>query len=304
MLRSVDLRLFRAFILLVETGSVSEIARRLGRTQPAISLQLRRLEQQTRAKLFATVGRKLVLTHDGELLLGYARTMMGLHDELTARLAAPKLRGHVMLGVPDLYAAYVLPPFLYDFRRAYPNVDIEIRCALSSKLMRSIENNEIDLALVTGMRAFKGGELVAREPLVWATSSARSPHNEDPIPLAMLPTGNTLRDHALAGLNQMGRQWRIACVSESIGGIQAAVIGGIAVSVVGGSSIVNGMRQLTRDDGFPALPTVDLVLYRSGDKPNAAAEAMAQFFERHFATTSLAPVKARARTQAGSGSHD
>src|SRR3569833_1878005 len=248
MLSSVDLRLFRAFILLNKT------ARSLGRTQPAISLHLRRLEQQTRVKLFSAVGRKLVLTHDGELLLGYARTMMGLHDELTARLAAPKLRGHVMLGVPDLYAAYVLPPFLYDFRRAYPNVDIEIRCALSSSLLRSIENDEIDLALVTGMRAFKGGELVAREPLVWATSSARSPHNEGPIPLAMLPPGNTLRDHALAGLNQMGRQWRIACVSESIGGIQAAVIGGVAVSVVGSSSIMSGMRQLPRDDGFPALP--------------------------------------------------
>src|SRR3569832_2455681 len=168
--------------------------------------------------------------------------MMGLHDELTARLAAPKLRGHVMLGVPDLYAAYVLPPFLFVFRRVYPIVDIEICCALSSKLMRSIENDEIDLALVTGMRAFKGGELVAREPLVWATSSARSPRNEDPIPLAMLPTGNTLRDHALAGLNQMVRQYRIAYNNKNNNNNQTTVIGGIAVSVVGGSSLVNGMR--------------------------------------------------------------
>jgi DNA-binding transcriptional LysR family regulator len=304
MLSSIDLRLFRAFILLVETGSVSETARRLGRTQPAISMQLRRLQQETRTKLFTTVGRKLVLTHDGELLLGYARTIMGLHDEVTARLAAPKLGGHVILGTPDLYAAYILPSFLSDFRRAYPNVDVEIRCALSAKLMRSIEKNEIDLALVTGMRAFKGGELIAREPLVWVTSNTRSPHNENPVPLAMLPTGNTFRDHALACLDQIGRQWRLACVSESIGGIQAAVFAGIAVSVVGKSSVIEGMQQLTRDDGFPPLPTVDLILHRAGDKPNAAAEAMALFFGSHFASTSLAPMKARGRIQAGSGSHD
>jgi DNA-binding transcriptional LysR family regulator len=304
MLKSIDHRLLRAFILLVETGSVSETARRLGRTQPAISLQLRRLEEETRAKLFTTVGRKLVLTHDGELLLGYARTIMGLQDEVTARLAAPKVGGRVILGTPDLYAAYVLPAFLEDFRSVYPNVEIEIRCALSAKLMASIEKNEIDLALVTGMRAFKGGELIAREPLVWVTSNTRSPHNENPVPLAMLPTGNTLRDHALASLDQVGRKWRIACVSESISGIQAAVFGGIAISVVARSAAIDGMRVLTRADGFPYLPTVDLVLHRAGDKPNAAAEAMALFFERHFATTSLAHVKARARTQAGSGSHD
>ena len=265
MLKSIDHRLLRAFILFVETGSVSETSRRLGRTQPAISLQLRRLEEETRTKLFTSVGRKLVLTQDGELLLGYARTIMGLQDEITARLAAPKVGGHVTLGTPDLYAAYVLPAFLHDFRSVYPNVEIEIRCALSSKLMASIEKNEIDLALVTGMRAFKGGELVAREPLVWVTSNTRSPHNENPVPLAMLPTGNTLRDHALASLDQIGRKWRIACVSESISGIQAAVFGGIAISVVARSALIEGMRSLTRADGFPYLPTVDLVLHRAGD---------------------------------------
>jgi DNA-binding transcriptional LysR family regulator len=305
MLSQIDLRLLRAFIVLVETGSVSETSRRIGRTQPAVSLQLRRLEQATGTTLFSSVGRKLVLTQDGELLLGYARTIMGLHDEIRARLAAPKLGGQVILATPDLYAAYLLPPILHDFGRAYPNVDIELRCMLSAKCMAALERNQVDIALVTGMPAFKGGELVAQEPLVWVTHETRSPHTQNPVPLAMLPPGNIFRDHALAGLDKVGRSWRLVCVSESIGGLQAAVLAGIAVSVVGKSSVMPGMRQLGRADSFPTLPKVDLVLHRAGGKrANPAADAMAEFMARNFANSSHAPSAKAARTQAGSGSHD
>jgi DNA-binding transcriptional LysR family regulator len=300
----LDLRLLQAFIVLVQTGSFSETSRRLGRTQPAVSLQLRRLEEITGAVLFTRVGRKLVLTDDGEIILGYARTIMGLQDELRSRLAAPKLDGQVVLGTPDLYAAYLLPAILSDFRRAYPNVNVELRCALSSKLMGSLERAEIDLALVTGMPAFKDGELVAQETLVWVTGESSSIHRENPVPLAMLPPGNIFRDHGLAALESIGRTWRLACISESIGGLQAAVFAGIAVSVVGKSSVLPGMRELGRSESFPTLPKVDLVLYRSARRPNPAAEAMAEFIVRHFGNSALAPASRIVRTQAGSGSHD
>jgi DNA-binding transcriptional LysR family regulator len=304
MLSPLDLRLLQAFIVLVETGSFSETSRRLGRTQPAVSLQMRRLEEFAGGPMFSRVGRKLVLTDEGEIVLGYARTIMGLQDELRARLTAPKLGGQVVLGTPDLYAAYLLPEILSDFRRAFPSVNVELRCALSNKLMAAVEHDEIDLALVTGMPAFKGGELVAQESLVWVTAENSNLHRENPIPLAMLPPGNIFRDHALAALEKIGRQWRLACVSESIGGLQAAVFAGIAVSVVGKSSVLAGMQQLGRSESFPPLPKVDLVLYRSARRPNPAAEAMANFIIRHFADSALGPPARIAPTQAGSGSHD
>lgn len=303
MQQPLDLRLLQTFVLLVEIGSVSETARRIGRTQPAVSLQLRRLEDIVGAQLFTTVGRRLVLTRDGELLLGYGRTILSLHNEVRTRLQAPKLGGQVILGTPDLYAAYLLPAVLSEFRRVHPNVDVELRCALSSRLMGSVERDEIDLALVTGMPAFRHGELVAQEPLVWVTHEQHSPHNENPLPLAMLPPGNIFRDHALSALDRIGRTWRLVCVSESIGGLQAAVFGGIAISVMGQSSVVPGMRQLNRSDSFPTLPKVDLVLYRAASRRNPAAEAMAEFIVRHFATSAIAPAGRISRTQAGSGSH-
>jgi DNA-binding transcriptional LysR family regulator len=300
----LDLRLLQAFILLVETGSVSETSRRVGRTQPAVSLQMRRLEEATGVDLFTTVGRKLVLTADGELLLGYARTIMSLQEEVKVRLSAPKLSGKVIFGTPDLYAAYLLPAILSEFCSAFPNVEIEVRCSLSSRLMASLERDEIDLALVTGMRAFKEGELVAQEPLVWVTGETRSPHEENPVPLAVLPPGNVFRDLALAGLERIGRKWKIVCVSESIGGLQAAILGGIAVGVVGKSSVLPGMRQLGRSDSFPALPKVDLILYRAGGRNNPAADAMADLITHHFDRSSIAPTGRTVKTQAGSGSHN
>ncbi|MDB5992560.1 MAG: transcriptional regulator, LysR family [Herbaspirillum sp.] len=303
MQQPIDLRLLQTFILLVETGSVSETARRISRTQPAVTLQLQRLEQLVGATLYNTVGRKPVLTPDGEVLLGYSRTILGLHNEVLTRLLAPKLGGKVILGIPDLYAAYVLPPILSAFNLAHPNVDVEIRCSLSSRLMTAIGHNDIDIALVTGMPAFKHGLVVAQEPLVWVASEA-GPQQINPLPLAMLPPGNIFRDHALAALEQVGRSWRLVCVSESISGIQAAVLGGIAVSVVGASSVVPGMRLLGRSDTFPTLPKVDLTLYRAAGRPNPAADALADVITRHFKQSAIAPAANATRTQAGSGAHE
>ncbi|OQW59400.1 MAG: LysR family transcriptional regulator [Proteobacteria bacterium SG_bin9] len=299
----LDLRLLQAFIVLVQTGSFSETSRRLGRTQPAVSLQLQRLEEVTGAPLFTKVGRKLVLTDHGELVLGYARTIMGLQDELQTRLAAPTLEGPVILGTPDLYAAYLLPAVLSGFRRAHPNVNVDLTCALSSKLMAAIGRAEIDLALVTGMPAFRDGEIVAQEPLVWVTAESSSIHLENPVPLAMLPPGNIFRDYGLAALESIGRTWRFACVSESLSGLQAAVFAGVAVSVVGKSSVLPGMRILGRSESFPPLPKVDLVLHRSVKRRNHAAEALGDFIVRHFASSALAPPRT-VLTQAGSGSHE
>lgn len=304
MKQPLDLRLLQAFILLVETGSVSETARRLGRTQPAVSLQMRRLEETVHAKLFTTVNRKLVLTPDGELLLGYARTIMNLQEEVKVRLTAPKLSGKVVLGVPDLYAAYLLPPILSSFSNAFPDIEVELRTLLSSPLVTQLKRGEIDLALVTDMRAFDEGDVVAREPLVWVTGEARSLHNNNPVPLAVLPPGNVFRDLALAGLATMGRKWKIAFVSAGISGLQAAVLSGSAVSVVAKSSVMPGMRVLGAAESFPALQGVDLVLYRAGKRNNAAADVMGDLITEYFARSSIAPVTGAAKTQAGSGSHE
>ena len=112
MLVSLDVRMLRSFVSVVETGSVTETARRLGRTQPAISLQLNRLEELAGKTLLRHEGRGMVLTNEGDIVFSYARSILRLHDELLSRLASPEIEGRVILGTPDLYAAFLLPSIL------------------------------------------------------------------------------------------------------------------------------------------------------------------------------------------------
>src|SRR5690606_30477171 len=148
---------------------ISETARRLGRTQPAITLQMKRLEDLTGKILFRPDSRRPVLTDEGDLVLSYAKSILRLHDELLARLSSPDIEGHVVLGTPDLYAAFVLPAILNRFRKAFPRVQVELRCALSTPLVGLVRRGEVDLALVTRMEGFAGGKVVGQEQLIWIT---------------------------------------------------------------------------------------------------------------------------------------
>ena len=132
---NLDIRMLRSLMSVVETGSITETARRLGRTQPAITLQLQRLEELTGKAIFIHEGRRLFLTAEGETVLSYARSIVGFHDEMLSQLASPDIEGHVVLGTPDLYAAFMLPSILRIFRKAFPRVQLELNCSLSTPLV-------------------------------------------------------------------------------------------------------------------------------------------------------------------------
>ena len=121
------------------------------------------------------------------------------------------------------------------------------------------------------------GQSLHREPLVWVSGQGHSVYNENPVPLALLPPGNIYRDAALEALDRIGRPWRLACISESISGLQAAVFAGFAVSVVGKSALVPGMRIIGRPESFPELPEVDVVMHRSAGRQSIAADCLADF---------------------------
>jgi DNA-binding transcriptional LysR family regulator len=280
---SVDMRVLRSFLSVVETGSITETARRLGRTQPAITLQMRRLEELTGKVLFVADSRRPVLTDEGRMVLAYARSILRLHDELHARLASTDIEGHVILGTPDLYAAFLLPKVLALFRKAFPRIQVELRCCLSTPLVSLVQRGEVDIALVTRLPGFAGGQVVRQEQLIWVMGEGHDVHRAEPVPLALLPPGNIYRDYAIEGLEQAGRKWRIACVSESVGGLQAAVFAGMAVTVLCKSALVHGMRQLGIQDYFPPLPKVDLLLYRAPGPNSAAAMALHDYLAYNLA---------------------
>lgn len=283
---NLDIRMLRSLISLVETGSITETARRVGRTQPAITLQLQRLGDLTGKVLFNHEGRRLTLTPDGDLVFAYAKSILRLHDELLSQLSSPEIEGNVVLGTPDLYAAYMLPSILRVFRSSFPRIQVELRCSLSTPLVSCVKRGEVDIALVTRMNDFTGGQVVRQEQLVWITAEQSKAHQETPVPLALLPPGNIYRDHAIDQLERAGRRWRIVCVSESVSGLQAAVFAGMAVTVLGRSALVSGMLEVAESAGFAPLPKVDLLLYKAPGAVSPAVNALHTYLGNYL---SLAP---------------
>ena len=288
MRRPLEISLLRTFVMLVEEQSVTRVARRLNRTQPAISLQVNRLEEAAGQPIFDRNLRHLKLTRHGEMLLPYARLMLKLHDDARARLSAEEIAGRVTLGCPDLYAAFLLPQTLARFRASYPGVEVTVRCALSAQLAEEISHGRIDLALATRMPNIHPSvdsiTLLRTEPLVWLGAATGSAFKDHTLPLAMLPEGNLYRDYALDALNQAGRAWRIACISESIAGMEAMALADAAVIVLAESVKVAGLRRLDAQDGMPPLPDVDLMLWQRSPGAVPAADHLAAYILNEVGT--------------------
>src|SRR5260370_18541194 len=105
-----------------------------------------------------------------------------------------------------------------------------MKCSLSSPLVGCVRRVEVNIALVTRMNDFTGGQVVRQEQLIWMAGEQSTAHNESPIPLALLPPGNIYRDHAIEKLETARLRWRIACISDSVAGLPPAPVARLARS--------------------------------------------------------------------------
>lgn len=274
--------LLRAFVAVVETGRMTAAGFRVGRTQPAISHQIKRLEEMVGWPLFGPDRRNLTLTSEGEVLLQFARAALRLNDEARQRFSAPRIKGRVTLGTPDLYAAHLLPDLLAGFVKAYPEVEVELRCQRSVFLQSSLERGELDLALITRQSDGKGEQIVRREPLVWVAGLSTRLEAEPVIPLALLPEGSVYRERALEALSRAQRRWQIVSISDSLAGLQAALFAGLAIAVFPRCALAPGMRRLGQRESLPTLPALDLVLLRRQPEMSEAVTHFADYIAHNL----------------------
>ncbi|MBM3528063.1 MAG: LysR family transcriptional regulator [Alphaproteobacteria bacterium] len=272
----IDIDQLRTFIAIVETGSFTKAAEIVHKTQSAVSMQMKRLEERVGRPVFARDGRASKLTEDGERLLDYARRIVKLNIEALAAFDDAKLTGRVRLGLPDDYADRYLPEIMARFSRAYPGVELTVMCEPSVELVDLIDANELDLAIVTDCGTARASETFRRERLLWVTSNRHSPHLEEPLPLALGRTSCGWRRAAIECLETMGRPHRILYTSANVGAVSAAVLSGLAVSVFPESALRPGMRVLSPGDGFPELPACRVGLIRNPHESSALADALAE----------------------------
>lgn len=279
-MRQLDLTQLQAFAAVVDAGSFTLAARYLCRTQSAVSMQLRKLEDATGKQLLVRDSRSVRLTEEGELLLGYARRMIRLNEDALVALDQPFEEGHVRLGLPDDYAEFFLPEVLSRFALAYPRVQLEVIGALSGPLQDMIEGGQLDVALITRQPNRPAGKVLRRERLVWAGSRHRQLHEEVPLPLALYPEGCVFRAHALAALDAHAIPWRIAYTSQSFAAGKLSVSGGLALTVMAQSMVPQDWRTFDKSDGLPALPEFEVALHKaSGKLPKAAMLLESQLIE-------------------------
>jgi DNA-binding transcriptional LysR family regulator len=271
----IDVDQLRTFIAIAETGSFTKAAEVVNKTQSAVSMQMKRLEERIERPVFFRDGRASKLTEDGQRLLDYARRIIKLNVETLAAFSDAELSGRVRLGVPDDYADRYLPEIMARFSRAYPGVELTVLCEPSIDLLDRVDGNEIDLAIVTNCDGKRAAEIFRRERLLWVTSNRHPTHLEERLPLALGRPTCSWRRTAIDRLEAVGRPYRVLYSSSNAGAVAAAVLSGLAVSVFAESGLRPGMRVLTAADGFPELPACRVGLVRSAHESSALAEALA-----------------------------
>lgn len=270
----LDFDQLRTFVAIAETGSFTRAADRVHKTQSAVSMQMRRLEERIGKALFVRDGRASKLTEDGERLLAYARRLMRLADETLSAFDEAELTGRVRLGTPDDYADRFLPEILARFAHSNPRAEVTVVCAPTPLLVEAVRNDELDVAIITHVRDKGQAEVIRREPLLWVGSQRHGTHEIDPLPLALGRPTCDWRRAAVEGLERAGRRHRLLYVSWNSTAVGAAVLAGLAVSVLPESAFRQGMRVLGEQEGFPRLPSVEIGLVRGRGGRNPVAEAL------------------------------
>ncbi len=260
--RDLQMDWLRCFVAVVDAGSLSSAAGEIHRSQSAVSMQLRKLEEASGHRLLERDSRTLELTPEGQKLLGYARRILDLQAEAQGALLGEELTGSVRLGVPDDYAARYLTPVLKRFAPRHQGVDIMLSCEQSTSLIPRVAAGDLDIALVSRDNA-RRGTLLFHEPMVWVGSEHFELWRRDPLPIAVYEDASLARRSVLKSLALQGRSHRVVYNSSSLAGQIAAVESGLAVAVLTQCSAPPHLQVLGSPHGLGPLEPMEVAVYRS-----------------------------------------
>ena len=270
----IDTLLLKSFIAIAETGSFSKAADIVGRTQSAVSLQIKKLEEGLKCSLFDRSNRQVALTEQGEIFLGYARRMIELQWEAYSRLNEPEVKGEISLGTPEDFATHYLPEILANFTKHHPLVQLHVRCDLTLNLLSGFRKGEYDMILVKrDPERVKGGTEVWREPLIWAMAD----HYQIKLPISLVlsPQPCIYRARALAALDRSRKAWSISYTSPSLAGTIAAVKAGLGITVLPKDMVPEGLSPVRGSIKLPHLADSEIALIKK-ERLSQAGKVLAE----------------------------
>lgn len=289
---NLDMDVLRSFVAGVELGSFARASTRVGRSQSAVSAQLRKLEEQVGRPLLRKQGRGLALTEVGETMLSYARRLLELNDEAVAVVRDTEVEGWMRLGLPQDFAELWLPEVLGRFARRHPRVRVEVRAERNSELMKRIEAGKLDLALAWGEPEGAHAERLVELAVEWIGPASRElPWQPgEPLPLVAFEPPCCFRAVGVSALDQADISWRLAFSSPSLAGLWAAVAAGLGVGVRTRAGLPSSVRALgAAEAGLPPLPRIALSLHAAEAETTSAVARLASIL-RETLVESLGPL--------------
>jgi DNA-binding transcriptional LysR family regulator len=278
----LDTDQLRSFMAIVDTGSFTRAAERVHKTQSAVSMHIRRLEEQLGRALFVKNGRGVKLSGDGDRLVDFAREMLRIEASAMMQVGQKGLSGQVRLGIPDDYAEVFMPSIMEGFARKHPFVEVSVICEGSLALAERVRSHELDVALVTDCAAIHNVDIVREEPLVWVAHPRFAIVPGEPLPLALGAVTCQWRQLAEEALEKAGRDFRILLVSNNYSAIGPMIRTRLAMSVLPLGAVREGMKVLGPSDGLPDLPTSRMGLLFA-PPPTTEALALAEVIRTSIA---------------------
>jgi DNA-binding transcriptional LysR family regulator len=272
----LDTDQLRSFLAIVDSGSFTRAAERVHRTQSAVSMHVRRLEEQLGCALFVKQGRGARLTEEGERLVDFARRMIQVEASAIAALSRKGLRGSARLGIPDDYAEAFLAEFLTRFNHRHPLVEISVVCENSQELAAQVAAGALELALITDHDGLRGFEVLREEPLVWVAAERFRFKEGEPLPLALGSATCLWRRATDDALSASPVATRGLFFSKNYSAIGALVRAGLAATTLPLSMVGEGLRVLGAESGLPDLGLTRMGLIQAPGRPSEEIKALAE----------------------------
>lgn len=269
-LPTLDMDLMRTFTAIADTGSFAAAANAVFRTPSAVSMQIKKLEEQLGVAVFERDARSVTLTSDGEVLLGYARRLLALNREAVSKFVAPSVTGVVRLGSPDDIGECVLPLVLKRFADTHPGVTVDVVIDQSANLRKRLDERRLDVTLVNVTQTTSANsdiEILLDEELVWAGAKCGTAYRREPLPLSIWEEGCAWRGNALEALDKSARSYRIAYMSSHSTGQRAAILADLAIAPFSKTLLGEGIVALGAEHNLPQLGRYQLGMLT---KPDAA----------------------------------
>lgn len=279
--RNLDLTALRSFVVVAETGGVTRAAGFLNLTQSAVSMQIKRLEEALNLKLLDRSSRQVELTGEGEQLLGYARRMLALNDEVFGRLTSTDFEGEIVLGVPHDIVYPAIPQVLQQFSAAFPRVRVHLLSSFTRGLKAQFARGEVDIILTTEDDIGSGGETLAERQLVWVGAPGGSAWKSRPLRLAF-ENNCIFRATVQSALDKAGIAWEMAVESDSTRTIEASVSADLAVHTILSGSEPPYLEHIAHGGALPELPLKKVNMYLPESSAAPGLDQLAEMIRQAF----------------------